>query len=65
MKMAAQHNKTRRPSKGQRLGWSPLKSDGAVHLTITADMVRGRNIPESEIRNRQNMQDHKTSLLIP
>jgi hypothetical protein len=62
MKIADKH-KTNKLSKGARLRWSPLKEGSAVKLT--ADMVKGRAVPDSEIKNRQSALNDKSSLLVP
>jgi hypothetical protein len=58
----AKKYKSIRPSKGERLNWPSLK-DAAV-VSVTEEMLQGRQVTEKEIESRQRFKG-KISLLVP
>jgi hypothetical protein len=54
--------RVRKPSKGERLQWSPLKKGETVR--VTEDMLQSHLISEKEIYARQRLLGH-LSLLVP
>lgn len=60
---AANKYRTNRPSKGERLHWSPLKD--ATVMPVTEEMLQSRRISEKEIQTRQRPLNGQISLLVP
>lgn len=55
--------KTRRPSKGQRLHWSPLPKGSSV--SVNEEMLQSHRVSEKEISARQSFLNGQLSLLVP
>ena len=55
--------KTRKPSKGQRLRWSPLRKGVAV--PVNEEMLQSHRVSEKEIDDRQRLLNGQLSLLVP
>jgi hypothetical protein len=55
--------KARRPSKGERLHWSPLKSGNVV--PVNEEMLQSHRVSEKEIDARQHPLNGQLSLLVP
>ena len=55
--------RTRRPSKGERLHWSPLKKKAA--LPVNEEMLQSHRVSEKEIDARQSLLNGQLSLLVP
>lgn len=55
--------RTRKPSKGERLHWSPLKKRETVR--VTEEMLQSHLVSEKEIQARQRLLNGHLSLLVP
>jgi hypothetical protein len=60
---SANKNRAHKPSKGERLRWSPLKKQSSVQ--VTDDMLESRRISEKEIQNKQRLLNGQLTLLVP
>lgn len=55
--------RNRKPSKGKRLQWSPLKKGETVR--VTEEMLQSHLVSEKEIHARQRLLNGHLSLLVP